>query len=86
MIIIKPPKQSILLTADLLVCEGWDSAVRVATGYGLDGPGIEFQWGGARFSAPIQNGSGNPPASYTMETGVFPGLSGRDVALTTYPI
>ena len=30
---------------------GRDSAVDIATRYGLDGPGIESRWG-ARFSAP----------------------------------
>ena len=34
---------------------------RVATGYGLDGPGIESRWG-ARFSAPVQTGPGSPPS------------------------
>jgi len=28
---------------------GWDSAVVIATAYGLDGPGIESQWGGGDF-------------------------------------
>ena len=37
-----------------------------------DGPGIEFLWE-ARFSAPIQNGPGAQPASYTMCTGSLPG-------------
>ena len=47
---------------------GQDSSVGIATRYGLDGPGIESQWG-ARFSAPIQTGRGAHPASYTMGTG-----------------
>jgi hypothetical protein len=47
---------------------GWDSPVGIATGYGLDGPGIESRWG-MRFSAPIQTGPGAHPASYTMGTG-----------------
>ena len=29
---------------------GRDSSVGIATGYGLDGPGIEFRWGGRDFS------------------------------------
>jgi hypothetical protein len=35
----------------------------------------------ARFSAPVQNGHGVHPASYTMGTGSFPGIKrpGRDV-------
>jgi hypothetical protein len=44
---------------------GWDRAGGIATGYGLDGPGIESPWG-ARFSEPFQTGSGAHPASYTM--------------------
>ena len=50
-----------------------DISVGIATCYGLDGPGIESQWG-ARFSAPVQTGSGSHPASYTMGTGSFPGV------------
>ena len=46
--------------------------VRIATLYGLDGPGIECRWA-ARFSTPVQTGSEAYPASYTMGTGVFPG-------------
>jgi len=38
----------------------------------------------ARFSAPVQTGSGAHPASCTMGTGSFPGVkSGRGVTLTT---
>jgi len=59
----------------------------IATGYGLDGPGIEFQWGGARFSAPVQTNPGAHPASCTMGTGSFPGVkSGRGVTLTLHPL
>jgi len=42
--------------------------------------------GGPRFSALVQTGPGVHPASYTMGTGSFPGVSGRDLALTTHPI
>jgi hypothetical protein len=47
-----------------------DSSVGIATRHGLDGPGIE-SWCTARFSAPVQTGSGTHPASYTMGTGSF---------------
>ena len=59
---------------------GRDSSVGIANRYGLDGPGIESRWG-AKFSAPVQNGPGAHPASYTMGTGSFPGVkwSGRGV-------
>ena len=50
---------------------GSGSSVGIATGYGLDGPGIESRWGGARFSASIQSSTGAHPASCTM----VPGLS-----------
>jgi len=59
---------------------GRDSSVDTATGYGLDGPGIESRWL-ARFHAPIQTGPGAHPASYTMVTESFPEvkLPGRGV-------
>ena len=52
---------------------GRDSSVGIATGYGLDGPGIQSRWR-ARFSAPVQTGPGAYPASYTMGTGSFPAV------------
>jgi hypothetical protein len=58
----------------------------MATGYGLDGPGIESRWG-ARFSAPVQTGRGAHLASCTMGTGSFPGVeSGRGVTMTPHPL
>jgi hypothetical protein len=55
--------------------EGRDSSVGIATGYGVDGPGIESRWR-ARFPAHEAH-----PSSYTMGTGSFPGAkrSGRGV-------
>jgi hypothetical protein len=65
---------------------GPGSSVGTATGYGLDGPGIE-PWWGARFSAPVQTGSEAHPASCTMGTGSFPRVeSGRGVTLTPQPL
>jgi len=40
---------------------GRDSTIGMATRYGLDGPGIESQWG-ARFFAHVQTGPGAHPA------------------------
>jgi len=61
---------------------GPGSVVGIATGLGVEGPGIESRWG-ARFSAPFQTGPGPHPASCTMGTGSFPGVkSGRGVTLT----
>jgi hypothetical protein len=65
---------------------GPSSVFGIATGDGLDGPGIESQWG-ARFSAPVQTGPGAHPASCTMGTGSLPGVkSGRVVTLTPHPL
>jgi len=65
---------------------GPGSSVGIATGYGLDGPGIESLWG-ARFSAPVQTGPGAHPAPCTMGTESFPGVrSGRGVLLTPNPL
>ena len=62
------------------------SVVSIETAYGLDGPGIESRWG-ARFSAPVQTGPEADPASCTMGTGSFPGVScGRGVTLTPHPL
>ena len=59
----------------------------IATGYGLDGPGIESRLGGARFSAPVQTGPGTHPASCTMGTRSFRAVkSGRGVTLTPHPL
>ena len=64
---------------------GPGSSVGIATGYGLDGPGIESRWE-ARFSAPVQTGPGAHLASCKMGTGSFPGVkSGRGVKLTPHP-
>jgi hypothetical protein len=56
-----------------------DSSVGIATGYGLDGPGIESRWG-ARFFAHVQTDPGAHPAYCTRGTGSFPGVKrpGRD--------
>ena len=65
---------------------GPGSSVGIATGYGLEGPGIESQWG-SRFSAPVQIGPGAHPASRTVGTASFPGVkSGRGVTLTPHPL
>ena len=56
----------------IIIIMGRDSAVDIATGYRLDGPGIESRWGSI-FSALVQTGPGARPASYTMGTGSFPG-------------
>ena len=57
-----------------------NSAVGIATRYGLDGLGDRIPVA-ARFSEPVQTGPGVHRASYTMGTGSFPGVKrpGRDV-------
>jgi len=52
------------------------SSVGIATVYGLDRIPM-----GATFPAPVQTDPGAHPASYTMDTGYFPGVQrpGRDV-------
>jgi hypothetical protein len=63
-----------------------DSSIGIETGYGLDGPGIDSQWG-TRLSAPVQPGLGAHPTSCTMGTVSFPGVkSGRDVPLAPQPL
>jgi hypothetical protein len=56
---------------------GRDSSVGIATGYGLDGAGIESQWGRdfPHLYTPAH------PASYTVGTGSFSGVKrpGRGV-------
>jgi len=65
---------------------GPGSIVSTATGYWLDGSGIESRLG-ARFSAPVQTGPGAHPSFCTMGTGSFPEVkSGRGVTLTPHPL
>jgi hypothetical protein len=64
---------------------GPSSVVGVATGYGLDGPGIVFRWG--LDIPPVQTGPGTHPTSCTMGTGSFPGVkSGLGLTLTPRPL
>jgi hypothetical protein len=67
--LITPQYHIAVSTLIIIVC----ISVGIATGYGLDGPGIESRWG-ARLSAPVQTGPGAHPASCTMSTGSFPGI------------
>jgi len=65
---------------------GSGSSVGIATGYGLEKVRGSNP-GGARFSAPVQTGPGDHPASCKMDTGSFPGVkSGRGVTMTPHPL
>jgi len=67
-----------------IIYRGPGSSVGIATGYGLDGPGMESRWR-ARFPAPFQTGPVAHTASCTMGTASFPGIkSGRGVTLTPH--
>ena len=69
----------------MLFC-GPGSVVGRATGYGLDGSGIESRWV-VRFSAPVQTCPGAHPASYTIGTRSFLGVkSGQGVTLNSHTL
>jgi len=58
----------------------WKSVVGIVTHYGLDGPGIKFQWSKDFLPLPrlaLQ-------ASYRMGIGSFLGLRSRGMAMTTH--
>jgi len=74
-----------LLSSTTLVVEPGTSG-GIATGYGLDGLGIESRCG-TRFSEPVQTDPGAHPVSCRMGTRSSPGVnSGRIVTLTTNPV
>ena len=62
---------------------GLGSSVSIATGYGLDGPGIESRWGVEIFRTCPDRPWG-PQASCTMGAWSFPGVKG--VKLTPHPL
>jgi len=76
---------------DSLVCPhityvGRDSSIGMATGYWLDGPGIESRWGRdfPHLSRPVLVPT-QPPVQWIP--GLFPGVkSGRGVTLTPHPL
>jgi hypothetical protein len=72
--------RTIFFKIQFIISLGQDSAVAIATRYGLGGPGDRIPVGG-EFYAPVQTGPGAHPVSYTMGTGSFPGVKrpGRGV-------
>jgi hypothetical protein len=67
-----------------LALGGPGSVVGIATGYGLDGPGIEFRWGGKIFRTYSDRPWGPPSLLYNGYL-VFPGGTegpGRDADLS----
>jgi hypothetical protein len=64
---------------------GQDSSVRIATRYGMDGPGIESWWGEdfSHTSRPALWPT-HPPIQWVTALSRGGGGSGRDVALTTH--
>jgi hypothetical protein len=64
----------------MILC-GLGSVVGIATGYGLDGPGIESRW---RRDFPHLS---RPALGPTIGTGSFPGVkSGRGLTLTPHSL
>jgi hypothetical protein len=51
---------------------GRDSSVDLATRYGLDGPGIEFRWGGGEFFRTRPDRPWGPPSLLYNGYRVFP--------------
>ena len=59
---------------------GRGSSVRIATRYGLDGPGIESRWEGGDISAPAQTGPGGPTQPPIQRVRDLSGGEGGDKA------
>jgi hypothetical protein len=63
---------------------GRDSAVGIATRYGLEGPGIESRWE-RDFPHPSRPALGRTQPAIQWVPGLYPRGRGRGVALTTHP-
>jgi hypothetical protein len=63
----------------LLFCQndGPGSVVGIATGYGLDGPGIESRWGGGEILSTCPDRPCGSPSLLCNEYRVFPGSKER---------
>jgi hypothetical protein len=72
---------------DCLIAQygGQGSSVRIAIGYGLEGPGIESRWGKIFRTRPDRPlGPKQPPVQWVSD--LSRGWSGRGVVLTTHPL
>ena len=66
---------------------GPGSSVSIATGYGLDGPGIESRWEGPDFPHLSRPAPGPTQPLVQWVPGLCQGVkSGRDVTLTPHPL
>ena len=76
---------SLLSYVCVCVCVwGGGSVVAIATGYGLDGPGIESRWGEIFRTCPDGPGPTQPSVQWVP---LFPGVkSGRGVTLTPHTL
>jgi hypothetical protein len=63
---------------------GPDSSVGIATGYGRDGPGIEYRWGEIFCSHPDRRW-GLPSLLYNGYRVITGGKAAGGVTLTTHP-
>jgi hypothetical protein len=73
------PRLTYLMNYCFIYAGGRVSSVGIATGFGLNGPGIEI-------FPRLETGPGAHPAFCTMGTGSFQGQSGRGVVLSTHPL
>ena len=75
------PTPSILILPHILRTRGSGNVVGIATGYGLDGPGIESRWGGAEIFRTCPDRPRGPPSLLYKGYRVFSGgkeRPGRD--------
>jgi hypothetical protein len=78
-------KGIVIISDSTFIC-GPGSSVGIATGYGLEGPGIESTWT-TRLSAPVQTGPVAHSVSCRMGTWSFLGVKNdRSATLTPHSL
>jgi hypothetical protein len=76
---------SFIFVSNIKLLGSRDSAVGIATRYGLEGPGIESRWGEIFRTYPDR--LRGPPSLLYNGYRIFPGgKGGRGVMLTTHPL